>query len=254
MGTSFTLRGCVVGAPLQQLPDLRLLPSSIQAKVFLLCSLDAQAALAHTLSCFRPLWQECRAASAKDGKPEVSACAAWHDQQMHHSAQTLAQVCVRSQVMRQHIHRAPAVHGSSTLHCSIQAHITQRQLAYILQLPKRSVQLLGARLGGLVFSRAAWPDMNHQETNMGSSMFMSLRVSCRRQAALLSSDELEHLEHMFCNLPEAFCGWVAEWDDLWPACEPGWLCSTCPSAPAAMHWHIPDEKISFIVKADDLIM
>lgn len=235
------------------LPDLCLLPSHIQEKVFFLCALSSQAALAQTAHCFRLLWH--RPLPPHEGaKPEPTLRETWHKQQMISTAQRLRGAFI-SQIVKKPIHRAPAAYGSSTLHMSVQGHLTQHQLAYIFQLPLPSAQLLGAQLGGMVFSDAAWPDRNWAAGNLGASMFLSLKLSCRRQA-VLTADELEHLEAVFCALPNSFATWTCENElqDLWLACEPMWQCSTSPSAPAAMQWRVPADLLCFTADAADLIV
>ena len=251
-------RGWSADAPLEQLPDVRLLPSTVQAKVFFLCDMTTQKTLSATSSCFRPLWHECRPCGDSSNRKR-SACEAWHELQLENISAKLSDLCMRAQVVKKAIHRAPAAHGSTTLHCCVQGHFDRHQLAYILQLPPGPLlQCLGFKIGCRILKYVDWPDYDFEQDDMGRSMFMSLHLSCRRQAGL-SDAELEHLENLFCRLPESLSKLAEEYEEhgtdmVHLACEPRWRCSTCPPSYFAMQWHVPSGDIMFTAEASDLIV
>ena len=248
------MRGWIADPPLEQLPEVHLLPGSIQAKVFFLCDADSQKTLSAAFSCFRPFWHERRPYGDRFVRSR-SACEAWHELELEESSVMLSNLCMRAQVVKKAIHRAPEAHGSSTLHCCVQGHFDTQQLAYILQLPAGDqLRCLGFKIGRRVLDYMDCPDHHFESDDLGESMFMSFHLSCRKQAGL-SDGQLEHLENLFYRLPEAFIDFSSrhqEWLSL--ACEPRWSCSTCPASCAAMRWHIPDGEITFTAEALDLIV
>ena len=253
----------VAGTPVQHLPDVRHLPVSIQEYIWSLCDQQSQATLAHTSSCFRPLWHKQTTFTLEKGKTEQgTACGMWHERQMAESAERLLPRCIRAQMTRQKIQRAPCYHGNDTIHCSILGHLTQQQLGYILQLPLQSVRLLGRKLATCIFGNSdgshamemQWPgldwDVGPGEV-MSESMFLSFELTCRRRAEL-TDDEIEHLEGMFSVLPPAFYTYTTGFDEARAACEPRWSCITTASPAILMHWdtaeieHVAD-KYRFMV-------
>ena len=247
---------CLADAPLHNLPDMRLLPVHIQERIFHYCDLASQRTLGTQSSCFRPLWHKRRTAKDEAGKQRVSsACEDWRAQKMEEAARNFACKTIRAQVVKKHIHRVPEYHGSSTLHVSVEGHLDQRQLAYILQLQPDCLSILGFKIGVFCLKYAKWPIQSSDMDDLGESMFMSFKLSCRRQAGL-SDDELERLEVLFLRLPECLVDLrnsYRRFSDVLVACEPMWRCSTSVMAGAAMRWSIPDE-VDFTSEATDILV
>ena len=135
------------GEPLTKLPELCLLPSPIQEKLFFLCDLPSQATLAHTSSWFRPCWHKVRLeinkkASGRCSQTETTACWQWHEHQLSQSARKLSKD-FSAGVWKRRVHRAPQGFDTEVFHCSLRGHLGQKQLAFVLQLPMPSVILLG---------------------------------------------------------------------------------------------------------------
>ena len=246
---------CLADAPLHQLPDLRLLPVILQEKIFFSCSLASQRTLAASSRRFRPLWHMRRAALGSAGKQLSSASEAWCAEMMAEAADELACKIIRAHVVKKAIHRAPESHGSSALHMIVQGHLDQHELAYILQLQPDCLSTLGFRIGIKTLNHARWPVESSDMDDHGESLFMSFKLSCRRQAGL-SDSELERLEKLFSGLPECMVVWkndYLDFQDMSLACEPMWQCSTSPTALAAMRWDIPEE-FEFLPEAADIFV
>ena len=249
---------CPADAPLHKLPDMRLLPLSLQEKVFLRCDLTSQRTLAAASSCFRPLWHKVWTVEDNKGKKRIrSACARWRDEKMDNAAIKLGDKCFNTQIVKKAIHRAPDHYGPSTLHCEVQGHLDQHQLAYVLQLQPTFLTTLGYLIGTRLLQHASWPIEADEMEGLSDSVFMSLRLSCRRQAGL-SDSELERLEALFSELPECLTDFTAETPlssvVSCRICEPMWQCSTSPAAVSAMRWVVDRERITFTAEATDLLV
>ena len=223
-----------------KLPDLRVLPSPIQEKLFFLCDLPSQATLAHTSSCFRPCWHKLRpetktAASGRSYQTETTTCQQWHVPQLSRSAQELSEE-ITAEVWKRRVHRAPERFGTEVLHCSLRGHLGQKQLAFILQLPTPSVILLGKLMNQRVFEDVQWPDNVLEDGGAHEDVFLTFRLTCWRQIGL-SDYQVEHLEAMFSCVPDCYASWAVKLD-LWPACEPLFHCTLLPEWPMAMQWKI----------------
>ena len=246
---------------MHQLPDLRQLPTTVQERIWTLCDLQSQATLAHVSSCFRPFWHKQTTSATKKGAAKHSTARDdWHVHQMTQTARKLLRCCMRAQMTKHQIQRAPKVHGDETVHCSLIGHFTQRHSAYVLQLTMQSVALLGHQMAAVLFGdeeaagRPAfdiqWPDCDWelgQDEILSQSMFLSFALSCRRRAEL-TDDEIEHLEGMFSTLPCFFTKYAHEYQEVNAACEPMWSCTTTSAPAILMNWktdmveHVADKQ------------
>ena len=85
-----------------------------------------------------------------------------------------------------------------------------------------------------VFEDVQWPDNDLEGEDAHEWVFLTFRLSCRRQGCL-SVDEIEHLEAVFGSVPACYSSWARDLD-LWPACEPMFQCTLLPDPPMAMQW------------------
>lgn len=246
-------------APLDRLPDLRLLPTTVQRMIYSYSALPQQAVLAHSFSCFRPCWHQIHKISKAyaDGKtcePETTACKLWHKHQMTLSAASLSN-SITAEIWKRRVHRGPGLLGGEVHHCKVHGHFVQKQLAYVLQLPLPSVAVLGGMVCKHVFSSAVWPGYEGEHDNRPFTLFLTFRLSCRRQVGL-SDDQLEHLEAMFRMMPSSMVRWANEEMDPWLACAPMWHCIIPPRLPIGMCWdaHISDDGIECTMDEADFLL
>ena len=255
---------CRADAPLHKLPDVRSLPVNIQEKIFFNCDAASQKTLAASTSCFRHFWHKAWTSTDRYGQQcASSSCERFRADNMDKAAQKLNHKCMRGQIVRKAIHtdRAPeshTLHGLDTLHFDVQGHFGQQELAYILQLQPEFLNALGYKLGTELIMYSSWPDQGHDLAESSGSMFMSLQLSCRRQAGL-TDNELERLEALFFRLPQCLLDFKDRKHDdfigheVAIVCEPMWQCSTSPTALAAMQWGLPFGDIEFTAKATNLL-